>query len=152
MSFVDHWKCMSNRSWMRYFLREEWWLLLTRKSTSQSSSFSAFTSVAKSEEESDGDESATEAEDDLSLISRRIQRMLRRRSKGKKVFSRKGCQRNEGSKNQIICYECNKPVHIRTQCPHLKRNPKNYPKRKTIIATWDNSKKLFFWKRCWEGC
>ncbi|GAV57113.1 zf-CCHC domain-containing protein/UBN2 domain-containing protein, partial [Cephalotus follicularis] len=39
-------------------------------------------------------------------------------------------------KIEVICYECNKPGHIRLDCPKLK---KNKDKKKATIATWSDS-------------
>ena len=37
-------------------------------------------------------------------------------------------------KEVIICYECKKPGHIRSECPLL-----NKLKKKAMVATWDDS-------------
>ncbi|KAK9018959.1 hypothetical protein V6N11_034002 [Hibiscus sabdariffa] len=55
-------------------------------------------------------------------------------------FQRKGDFKNkskEEEKYQLICYECKRPVHIRSECPQLKK--KSFGKKRKLkaqIATW----------------
>ena len=42
----------------------------------------------------------------------------------------------EPKKDQVICYECKKPRHYKSDCPQAK---KRTPKKKTLKATWDDS-------------
>ena len=51
----------------------------------------------------------------------------------------KGEHSKKKDKEQLlICYECKKPGHFRSECPQLKKGPKKY-KRKTMVATWSDS-------------
>ncbi|GAV87747.1 zf-CCHC domain-containing protein, partial [Cephalotus follicularis] len=43
---------------------------------------------------------------------------------------------NDKDEKEVICYKCNKPGHIRPDCPKLK---KKKDKKKAMIATWINS-------------
>ena len=36
--------------------------------------------------------------------------------------------------NEVICYQCNKPSHYKSECPQLKQG-----RKKAMIATWDDS-------------
>ncbi|GAV71298.1 LOW QUALITY PROTEIN: zf-CCHC domain-containing protein/DUF4219 domain-containing protein, partial [Cephalotus follicularis] len=42
------------------------------------------------------------------------------------------------NQKQVICYECDKPGHIRPDCPRLKKRKDNL-KKKAMIATWSDS-------------
>ncbi|GAV87119.1 hypothetical protein CFOL_v3_30545, partial [Cephalotus follicularis] len=44
--------------------------------------------------------------------------------------------KSDKDEKEVICYECNKPCHIRADCPNLK---KKKDKKKAMIATWSNS-------------
>ncbi|GAV67217.1 LOW QUALITY PROTEIN: zf-CCHC domain-containing protein/UBN2 domain-containing protein, partial [Cephalotus follicularis] len=57
----------------------------------------------------------------------------------KKFQSNKGeTSKNEKEKKEVICYECDKPGHIRPNCPKLKKK-KDKAKKKAMIATWSDS-------------
>ncbi|GAV67505.1 LOW QUALITY PROTEIN: zf-CCHC domain-containing protein/DUF4219 domain-containing protein, partial [Cephalotus follicularis] len=44
--------------------------------------------------------------------------------------------KEEKEEKEVICYECDKPGHIRPECPKLK---KKKDKKKAMIATWSDS-------------
>ena len=51
----------------------------------------------------------------------------------------KGEHSKEKDKEQpLICYECKKPGHFRSEYLQLKKGPKKY-KKKAIMATWSDS-------------
>ncbi|GAV81662.1 zf-CCHC domain-containing protein/UBN2 domain-containing protein, partial [Cephalotus follicularis] len=61
----------------------------------------------------------------------------------KKKFGRKPnkkiYQKGESSKKEeVICFECNKPGHYKSDCPHLKKKELT-KKKKAMVATWDDS-------------
>ena len=39
----------------------------------------------------------------------------------------------------IICYECKKSDHFRSECPQLKKDQKKFKKKKAMMATWSDS-------------
>ncbi|GAV74455.1 zf-CCHC domain-containing protein/UBN2 domain-containing protein [Cephalotus follicularis] len=88
---------------------------------------------ASKDEESD--------EDEMALPTKRIRRILLDKKhfskKQLKKFQSKGdSSKSDKDEKEVICYECNKPGHIRPDCPKLK-NKKN--KKKAMIATWSDS-------------
>ncbi|GAV92310.1 hypothetical protein CFOL_v3_35690 [Cephalotus follicularis] len=75
----------------------------------------------------------------MSLITRKFKKFLsNKRQQGKRPF-KKHIQKGESSKKEeVICYECNKPRHCKSDCPKLKN--KEHPKRKkAMMATWSDS-------------
>src|SRR3954463_12329224 len=99
-------------------------------------------------EEVDSEESESEEEDELSMISRRVNQLWKSKQwKFKSFRGSKKPERGESSggrrsdKKKVICYECNEPGHFKNECPKLqKENPKkNFHKKKGLMATWDDS-------------
>ncbi|KAK8983113.1 hypothetical protein V6N11_057869 [Hibiscus sabdariffa] len=76
----------------------------------------------------------------MAFLARRFTRFMKS-NRGRK-FLRKGEFKNknrEEEKDQLICYECKKPGHIRTECPQLKK--KSFGKKKKLkayVATWSD--------------
>jgi len=72
-----------------------------------------------------------EAKDELALISKKIQRMMKRRNQIKRHFpTRRDNSKREVDKSQVTCFGCNKLGHYKNECPQNKRNQKSPFKRK----------------------
>jgi hypothetical protein len=99
-------------------------------------------------EESEDSEENSE-EDELSLISRKVSRLLKRRQsspKGprntKSRFESTSGQKEIVEKDEVICYECKEPGHYKTECPKLKKSKKikdPHKGKKGLMVTWDES-------------
>ena len=48
-------------------------------------------------------------------------------------------QKKKEKKQPIICYECKKSDHFRSECPQLKKGQKKFKKKKTMMAIWSDS-------------
>ncbi|GAV90947.1 zf-CCHC domain-containing protein [Cephalotus follicularis] len=57
----------------------------------------------------------------------------------KKFQSKGDSSKSDKEEKEVICYECNKPGHIRLDCPKYK---KNKDKKKSMIATWSDNDDL----------
>src|ERR1044072_8029806 len=102
------------------------------------------TKALQAEEESDDSEESSD-EDELSLISKRLNKLWKqrqskfrksRRTKGR--FESASGQKKNVDKDNVICYECKEPGHYRNECPKLKKDKKS-DKKKGLMATWDDS-------------
>ena len=74
---------------------------------------------------------STNEDDDLALVIKRANKMMR-----KKFNKRRNFQRPNGRKDEIgstNCYECNKPGHIKKDCPNLKEKAKKFFKNKKAL-------------------
>jgi len=75
----------------------------------------------------------------LAFLTKRVQRLLRRRKGPRRNFSIRDFQQGESSK-QVRCFECNKLDLIKTDYPFLKKYFKrNNPKKKAMMTTWDDT-------------
>ncbi|XP_057990579.1 uncharacterized protein LOC131172959 [Hevea brasiliensis] len=77
-------------------------------------------------------------EEELALMTRRIRKML---FQNKKFIPKRNFKKDKGESSKRdppICFECNKPGHIKTDCPKLKKPFKKF-KKKALKATWDKS-------------
>ena len=80
-----------------------------------------------------------EAEDELALISKRIQRMMLRRNQIRKKFpNTNNNSRTEVDKSQVTCYGCNKTGHYKGECPDIKKVQRKPPFKKKAMITWDD--------------
>jgi len=80
-----------------------------------------------------------EAEYELALISKKIQRMMRRRDQIKRYFpNRKDNSNGEVDKSQVTCFGCNKQGHYKNECPLSKKGQKKSPYSKSMF-TWDDT-------------
>ncbi|KAL4384360.1 hypothetical protein GQ457_15G017230 [Hibiscus cannabinus] len=83
-------------------------------------------------------DSSDEDDEEMTFLAKRFTRFMKS-NRGRK-FLRKGEFKNknrEEEKDQLICYECKIPGHIRTDCPQLKK--KRFGKKKKLkahVATW----------------
>ena len=69
-----------------------------------------------------------EAEDELALIYKRIQRMMLRRNQIRKKFpNTNNSTRTEADKSQVTCYGCNKTGHYKSECPDIKKVQRKPP-------------------------
>src|ERR1044072_6054850 len=102
---------------------------------------------AEKESEDSGENSE---EDELSLISRRINHLWklrqRRRPQERPINSKGRMDSVTGQKkaadNDVTCFECKKSWHYRNECPELQkgRKPKELHKgKKILMATWDDT-------------
>ncbi|GAV57089.1 zf-CCHC domain-containing protein [Cephalotus follicularis] len=77
----------------------------------------------------------------MALLTKRIRRILFDKKnfskKQLKKFQTKGdSSKSDKDEKEVICYECNKPGHIRHDCPKLN---KKKDKKKAMIATWSDN-------------
>ena len=96
------------------------------------------TSKNDSEEESD-------LEEELVLLMKNFNKILKKKKFGRKL-SRKDQIKGESSKDNIICFGCNKPGHYVSECPKNQRTSSppikkfnKKPKKKAMVAeTWSD--------------
>ncbi|GAV74563.1 zf-CCHC domain-containing protein [Cephalotus follicularis] len=88
--------------------------------------------ASKEENEDVGDEDR-----EMALITTQFKKFLRQQRK--RPF-KKHLQKDESSKKEeVICYECNKPGHYKNYCPKLKKNKEHSKKKKAMMATWSDN-------------
>ncbi|GAU35952.1 hypothetical protein TSUD_147370 [Trifolium subterraneum] len=77
-------------------------------------------------------------EEELTFLSRRIQRLMTRRNQLKKNFQpKRNGAKPEVDLSKIQCYGCNQFGHYKNDCPKNKQK-KPFFKKKSMMATWDD--------------
>ena len=94
--------------------------------TSKESSSRALAINDASEEEFDDDD-FDEEDDELSLITRKIRKMWEKKNSSWSNES-SNISFHDKEKSLIICYECKKPGHFKSECPDLEK-PKDKKKK-----------------------
>ncbi|GAV91776.1 zf-CCHC domain-containing protein [Cephalotus follicularis] len=86
------------------------------------------------------EESEDDSDEELALITRKFKRFLANKKKfGGKPYKKTHPQKRETSKlDEIICYECNKSGHFKSDCPRLKKK-EQIKKKKALLATWEDN-------------
>ncbi|CAL9106623.1 unnamed protein product [Musa textilis] len=78
--------------------------------------------------ESSSDE---DLDDELALLIQKFKKFIRNK------FKNDTKNKFEPKKEQVICYECKKLGHFKSECPQAKK--KQPKKKKALKATWDDS-------------
>ena len=73
-----------------------------------------------------------DGEKDIDLLAKQFKKFLKYDKKNRRKFIKEADEHPKHS--EIICYECNKPGHYRSECPQLKQG-----RNKAMLATWDDS-------------
>ncbi|GAV73050.1 zf-CCHC domain-containing protein/UBN2 domain-containing protein [Cephalotus follicularis] len=78
--------------------------------------------------------------EELALITQKFKKFLASKKKFGGKPNKKVYQKGESSKlEEIICFECKKPGHYKSDCPRLTKKDLLKKKKKAMIATWDDS-------------
>ncbi|KAM6578285.1 hypothetical protein CsatB_030122 [Cannabis sativa] len=87
------------------------------------------TSHDDSEASEDGDSDM----EDITLLTKNFKKFLKFKKNANRFYNSRESSRKD---DQIICYECKKPGHMKTDCPLRKRS-----RRRAMMATWSESEK-----------
>ena len=102
--------------------------------------------IALKVEESESEHSQPEDEDDIALMTRQFRSFLKRKQKRRQQWNRGKFNRNGKVSNEVICYECRKPGHIKTDCPKLKATPsKEKVEEKPMVKKGKKKFQRAFW-------
>ena len=82
------------------------------------------------------DSDSSEDDDEYAIILRKVKDLIMKNRRGFK-------KQNSSKKDKMICYECNKSGHIKSECPKLKKSFKKdgkYKKEKKqeLKVNWDD--------------
>ncbi|GAV67542.1 zf-CCHC domain-containing protein/UBN2 domain-containing protein, partial [Cephalotus follicularis] len=83
--------------------------------------------------------SEEDSDDEMALITRRFKKYLAKKKFGSKHFKKTLPSKSETKKEEIICFECNKPGHYKIECPRSMKAKDTIKKKKAMLATWSDS-------------
>ncbi|GAV56618.1 zf-CCHC domain-containing protein [Cephalotus follicularis] len=75
----------------------------------------------------------------MALITRRFKKYWAKKKFGSKHFKKTLPSKSEIKKEEIICFECNKPGHYKSECPRLKKAKDTIKRKTAMLATWSDS-------------
>ena len=108
-----------------------------RSSQKKTSSSKAMKVAEESEKEEEESSEEDEDCDEIAHLAKRISKAWFRRKK--KNLAPKKDKRGKLKQDEIICFECKEPGHIRSECPRLKKvSKKKITKKKAMMATWED--------------
>ena len=94
-----------------------------------------FSKAMKVTEELEEDEEDFSNNDEIAHLAKRISKVWIKRTK--KSFATKKDKKGKAKLDEVICFECKEPEHIRSECPRLKKaSKKKITKKKAMMATW----------------
>ncbi|GAV66026.1 zf-CCHC domain-containing protein/UBN2 domain-containing protein [Cephalotus follicularis] len=85
------------------------------------------------------DSSEEESDDEMALITRRFKRFLAKKKFGSKNLKKSTPSKSKTKKEEIICFECNKSGHYKSECPRLKKAKETIKNKRAMLATWSDS-------------
>ncbi|GAV68842.1 zf-CCHC domain-containing protein/UBN2 domain-containing protein, partial [Cephalotus follicularis] len=85
------------------------------------------------------DSSVEESDDEMALITRRFKKYRAKKKFGNKHFKKTFPSKSETKKEEIVCFECNKPGHYKSECPRLKKAKGTIKRKNAMLATWSDS-------------
>ena len=98
------------------------------------------------EEKVVGEAKLSNMEDDIALITKRMQKFMMKNKFGGKTYNKRSNFKKEGPSKEekenregakeVTCYKCKKPDHIKYDCPLYKAKKE---KRRAMMATWSQS-------------
>ena len=98
----------------------------------------------KASEDIDNTSDDTESDDEISILTNKIKRLLRKKEskrKERRFRTKDGKEQDE----RIICYGCKKPGHFKLECPdqveekeEKEKKKKFSKKKKSFMSTWEN--------------
>ena len=84
----------------------------------------------------DSSEEELDSDEDIGMLSRKFKMFLKKKRQEGKFMKKKPLSKGEASKNdEIICYRCKKPGHVKWDCP-LRRSTKEKRPSKRAYGAW----------------
>ena len=89
------------------------------------------------------DNSCKDEDAEMAMLAKRYKKLAFQSDQrmGRKNFRRDRFWNDPSRNNQITCYSCKRPGHLRSKCPMNKKGKKDKDKKKKIamFATWSDS-------------
>ncbi|XP_060960663.1 uncharacterized protein LOC133031227 [Cannabis sativa] len=89
-----------------------------------------------SHDDSEASEHGDSDMEDITLLTKKFKKFLKFKKNANRFYKGSNSRESSRKDDQITCYECKKPGHMKTDCPLRKRN-----RRRAMVATWSESEK-----------
>ena len=95
-----------------------------------------------SKEEELYDTACEDEDSEMEMLVRRYKKLGFQRDRkmgiGRRNFKRDQLRNEPSRNNQITCYGCKQPRHMRSKCP-MNKESKKKKKKKALVVTWSDS-------------
>ena len=99
-----------------------------------------------SHQEETSESSCDDEEDEMDIVAKRYRKLVLQKGQrmGRRNFNNNRFMGESSRGNEVICYECKMPRHLKNECPLNKKIKKYKMKKKIMVETWSDCESSSF--------
>ena len=93
-----------------------------------------------SHQEETSESSYDDEEDEMAIVAKRYRKLVLQKGQpiGRRNFNNNRFMGDFSRGNEVICYECKMPEHLKIECPLNKKIKKYKMKKKILVEAWSD--------------